>query len=80
MEKHGVVPDVIDVAPAQIVEVNNIMIMYPDIHFIHFQVTYPGGAKVEQGNVLTPTQVKDIPSVKWEAENNGLYTVCMTGM
>lgn len=51
---------------------------YRYVH-IFIQVTYPSGVKVEQGNVLTPTQVKDIPTVKWEAENNALYTLCMTG-
>lgn len=48
-------------------------------HWCQFKVTYPSGVKVEQGNVLTPTQVKDVPSIKWEAENNAFYTVCMTG-
>ncbi|XP_074028563.1 phosphatidylethanolamine-binding protein homolog F40A3.3 isoform X2 [Leptinotarsa decemlineata] len=61
MEKHGVVPDVIDVAPEQVAE-----------------VTYPSGVKVDLGNVLTPTQVKDVPSIKWEADKSSFYTVCMT--
>lgn len=31
------------------------------------------------GNVLTPTQVKDIPvEVSWPAEPSSLYTLCMT--
>lgn len=56
------------------------MVYVVNLAFIsYFKVTYPSGVKVEQGNVLTPTQVKDIPTIKWEAENNGLYTVCMTG-
>lgn len=61
MEKHQVVPDVIDVAPSEVAE-----------------VSYPSGVKVDLGNELTPTQVKDIPSVKWTADNSALYTVCMT--
>ncbi|XP_044763039.1 phosphatidylethanolamine-binding protein homolog F40A3.3-like [Coccinella septempunctata] len=61
MEKHEVVPDVIDVAPDQSVE-----------------VSYPSGVKVDFGNELTPTQVKDIPSVKWTADASTLYTLCMT--
>ncbi|CAH1155348.1 unnamed protein product [Phaedon cochleariae] len=61
MEKHGVVPDVVDVAPEQVIE-----------------VSYPSGAKVEHGNVLTPTLVKDVPTVKWEADKSAFYTVCMT--
>ncbi|KAF2885694.1 hypothetical protein ILUMI_20467 [Ignelater luminosus] len=42
------------------------------------EVSYPSGVKVDQGNVLTPTQVKDIPSVKWNADSSALYTLCMT--
>ncbi|RZC41298.1 PBP domain containing protein [Asbolus verrucosus] len=61
MEKHGVIPDVIDVPPEAIAE-----------------VTYPNGARVEGGNELTPTQVKDVPSIKWDADDDALYTVCMT--
>lgn len=45
----------------------------------NFQVTYPSGAAVEFGNELTPTQVKDIPNVSWNAEANTFYTLCMTG-
>ncbi|KAJ3639532.1 hypothetical protein Zmor_002887 [Zophobas morio] len=61
MEKHCVVPDVVDVAPEVVAE-----------------VSYPSGVKVDLGNELTPTQVKDIPSVKWNADNNAVYTLCMT--
>lgn len=31
------------------------------------------------GNELTPTQVKDQPSVDWSADPNAFYTLCMTG-
>ena len=44
------------------------------------EVTYPNNLKVEIGKVLTPTQVKDQPSVKWNAESGSYYTLCMTGM
>lgn len=30
------------------------------------------------GNELTPTQVKDIPEVKWDADPNKYYTLIMT--
>ncbi|EDV58767.2 protein D3 [Drosophila erecta] len=41
-------------------------------------VEYPGDIVVKPGQVLTPTQVKDEPCVKWEADANKLYTLCMT--
>lgn len=34
--------------------------------------------RVDQGNVLTPTQVKDVPVVTWNAAADSLYTLCMT--
>ncbi|KAK6101136.1 Phosphatidylethanolamine-binding family protein [Brugia pahangi] len=41
-------------------------------------VDYSGGAKVNLGNELTPTQVKDEPKVSWDAEAKSLYTLVMT--
>lgn len=62
MEKHQVVPDVIKTAPCGVAK-----------------IVYPTGLlKVDLGNVLTPTQVKDIPNVEWEADQNQFYTLCMT--
>ncbi|ERL88969.1 protein D2 [Dendroctonus ponderosae] len=61
MEKHGVVPDVIPVAPKEVAE-----------------VSYISGVKADQGNELTPTQVKDQPKLKWSADPSAFYTVCMT--
>ncbi|XP_055907095.1 protein D2-like [Eupeodes corollae] len=61
MQESGIVPEVIDVAPDEIL-----------------QVTYPSGVKVDQGNNLTPTQVKDQPSLLWDADENSLYTILMT--
>ncbi|XP_055595938.1 protein D2-like [Uranotaenia lowii] len=42
------------------------------------KVSYPSGAVVQQGNELTPTQVKDIPKVEWNADSGSFYTLCMT--
>ncbi|EDW11373.2 protein D3 [Drosophila mojavensis] len=39
---------------------------------------YDGGICVQPGVVLTPTQVKCEPRVKWEADPSKLYTLCMT--
>ncbi|XP_034475338.1 protein D3 [Drosophila innubila] len=41
-------------------------------------VEYGSGVTVKEGNILTPTQVKDEPCVKWEADSGKLYTLCMT--
>lgn len=43
------------------------------------EVTYPGDLKVKNGNELTPTQVKDEPTVTWETDDDSLYTFVMTG-
>lgn len=43
------------------------------------KISYPSGVDVDLGNVLTPTQVKDQPTVEWEAEAGALYTLLMTG-
>lgn len=41
------------------------------------EINYPSGVKVEQGNELTPTQVKDLPSFSYEAQPDQLYTLAM---
>ncbi|XP_017796621.1 PREDICTED: protein D2-like isoform X1 [Habropoda laboriosa] len=61
LKTHGVVPDVIDKVPQNVLN-----------------VTYPNKLTVDIGKVLTPTQVKDPPTVTWDADANGYYTVCMT--
>ncbi|XP_011494669.1 PREDICTED: protein D3-like isoform X2 [Ceratosolen solmsi marchali] len=42
------------------------------------KVEYPCGVSVNIGKELTPTQVKDQPTVKWDADNSTYYTLCMT--
>lgn len=42
------------------------------------KVSYPSGVEVNEGNELTPTQVKDIPKVEWQAKTDAYYTLCMT--
>lgn len=41
------------------------------------EVLYPCGKKVNLGDELTPTEVKDIPTLKWPAEDGKLYAVLM---
>ncbi|XP_066277212.1 phosphatidylethanolamine-binding protein homolog F40A3.3-like [Branchiostoma lanceolatum] len=60
-KKHEVIPDVIDKAPSNVLELSY------------------GAVKIEQGNVVTPTQVKDRPTVlNWPAEEGALYTLIKT--
>jgi len=61
MEQNGVIPDVIDTAP-------------PDT----LQIKYSSGVEVNMGNELTPTQVKDAPTISWDVEEGAFYTLCMT--
>lgn len=42
------------------------------------KVSYVSGVSANEGNELTPTQVKDSPKVEWNAESNAFYTLCMT--
>lgn len=42
------------------------------------KVSYPSGVTVDEGNELTPTQVKDVPKVEWNADPSAFYTLCMT--
>nr|XP_022908416.1 phosphatidylethanolamine-binding protein homolog F40A3.3-like [Onthophagus taurus] len=42
------------------------------------EVIFPSGAKANLGNMLTPTQVKDKPMVKWVADKNSFYTLCVS--
>uniref|UniRef100_A0A0K0EPJ1 Phosphatidylethanolamine-binding protein n=1 Tax=Strongyloides stercoralis TaxID=6248 RepID=A0A0K0EPJ1_STRER len=41
-------------------------------------VSFKSGATVQMGNKLTPRQVKDQPTVDYEAEAGALYTLAMT--
>lgn len=43
------------------------------------KVSYPTGVTVDLGKELTPTQVKDQPTVDWDADGSSFYTLCMTG-
>lgn len=45
--------------------------------FSGFQIFYANNIKADKGVELTPTQVKDQPSVKWKAEQGSFYTLAM---
>ncbi|XP_061395208.1 protein D3-like [Musca vetustissima] len=45
-------------------------------HFL--KVSYDNGLKADKGNELTPTQVKNQPTVEWDAEDDVYYTLIMT--
>jgi len=42
------------------------------------EVTYPSGVTVNLGNELTPTEVKDKPTLKWDHDDNSFYTLIMS--
>lgn len=39
------------------------------------KVSYADNVTVNEGNELTPTQVKDAPKVEWKAEADAFYTL-----
>lgn len=41
-------------------------------------MSYDSGVKADLGNILTPTSVKNKPTVSWDADPNELYLLCMT--
>ncbi|XP_055714883.1 protein D3-like [Phlebotomus papatasi] len=41
------------------------------------EVKYPSGVKVNYGNELTPTEVKDVPYVSWKANPEDFYTLSL---
>ncbi|KAK9693357.1 Phosphatidylethanolamine-binding protein [Popillia japonica] len=41
-------------------------------------VTYSNNVQVNGGNELTPTKVKNMPSVKWNADEGSYYVLVMT--
>ena len=45
------------------------------------QVNFKSSVSVNQGNELTPTQVKHEPvSIQWPVETGAYYTLCMIGI
>jgi len=42
------------------------------------KVVYPGGLVVNEGEELTPTNVRNTPSVEWVAEQDSYYTLSMS--
>lgn len=46
---------------------------------LFLKVNYQSGVEANLGNELTPTQVKDVPQVSWNAEEDQFYTLVLTG-
>lgn len=44
---------------------------------MYIKVLYPSGVSASLGNVLTPTQVKDKPTLTWDAENDAFYSLLL---
>lgn len=49
------------------------------VFVIKLQVTYPDGVTVNLGEALTPTQVKNEPTVTWNATTGQFYTLIFIG-
>lgn len=41
------------------------------------KVTFTGSVTVNLGNELKPIQVRDIPDVTWNADDETFYTLCL---
>ncbi|KAH8343864.1 hypothetical protein KR084_000561 [Drosophila pseudotakahashii] len=78
--KHKIVPDILKTCPTNLLKVSLSIKYLPSrmSHLVSSQVTYGGGQVVDMGGELTPTQVKDQPSVEWDADPNALYTLVLT--
>ncbi|CAP37542.2 Protein CBG20552 [Caenorhabditis briggsae] len=75
--KHEVIPDVLAAnPPAKLVSVkfNSGVEVSEMPKFMRILSIF----QANLGNVLTPTQVKDVPEVKWDAEPGALYTLIKT--
>ena len=40
---------------------------------------YKDAKELNPGDELTPTQVKDLPTLSWNADPAGLYTIALVG-
>lgn len=80
--EHEIVPDVILNAPHKFLQVGIVekFLLQTDVlQIISPQVTF-GTHHVNLGNILTPTQVKNQPTlVQWQADPSSFYTLIMTG-
>lgn len=60
-----ILPDVLDFLP-------------DNMEFV--KISYPSGVKVNLGNFLTPTQVRDQPIVQWKARKDAMFTFLMIAL
>lgn len=42
------------------------------------KVSYPSGVTLQTGSELTPTQVKDMPTIEYDADEGSFYTLLLT--
>jgi hypothetical protein len=76
--EHSVVPDVVAHPPNHMLEVGS---KFGESWAGISQVRYASGIQAQLGNVLTPTQVKDVPiQLRWPGANSKAhYTLCLVG-
>lgn len=64
LKDHEIIPDIIDSAP----------------HVVQLEVTYDGGAIVNNGDELTVEETADKPiQINWDADENSYYTLLLVG-
>ena len=83
MQVEQIVPDVLDELPKETLEVSIerfiawIVNCFP-LFCTELKVKYSPELQVNNGNILTPAQVKDAPStISWPAQDGSLYTLLM---
>ncbi|CAG5049639.1 unnamed protein product [Parnassius apollo] len=47
--------------------------------FRYISIKYPSGVEVDLGNKLASIEVRNKPTVKWEADRNTFYTLALVG-
>lgn len=85
-KNHGIVPNPLAVGPKKMLVVSIFLFLirihsFISLHILIFimisKVSYPNEVSVELGNILRPAQVKDVPTVSWEAEDGAYYSLVM---
>ncbi|XP_041969058.1 protein D3-like [Aricia agestis] len=77
---NGPVVWAVETSPVQAFQDNGVVPdVIPKAPVAFVSIKYPSGVEVRNGNELTPTQVKDAPSmISWDVSPNSFYTIALT--